>query len=59
MPNFVKISRQIKKLSIQALHSDRSVCRAAICYSGPISAIPINEQLLSDKRSVAKFQINN
>ena len=29
----------------------------AICYSGPISAVPINEQLLSETRTGAKFQI--
>ena len=29
---------------------------AAICYSGPISATPTNEQLLSEERIGAKFQ---
>ena len=58
MPNLVKISRQKKKLYIQALDADRSVCLAAICYSGPISAVPNNEQLLVEKRTGAKFQID-
>ena len=48
LPNFMKISRQMEKFSIQELDSDCSVCMAAICYSGPISAIPTNEQLLSE-----------
>ena len=48
MPNFLKIPRQMKEFSIQALNSDRSVCMAAICYSGPMSA---KEQLLSKKRT--------
>ena len=57
MPNFVKITRQMKD-SIQTLDSDCSICMAAICYSGPISAVPINEQLLCWKRTGAKFQID-
>ena len=28
----------------------------AICYSGPISAVPTNKQLLGEKRTCAKFQ---
>ena len=59
MPNFVKILRQIKKFPIQGLASDCSVCMATICYSGPISAVPTNEQLLSEKRTGAKFQIDS
>ena len=31
---------------------------AAVCYSGPISAIPTNEQLLDEKRTGIKFQID-
>ena len=31
---------------------------AAICYSGPISAIPTNEQLLDEKTLYAKFKID-
>ena len=53
MPNFVKIPRQMKEFSIQVLNSDCSVCMAAICYSGPISAVPTNEQLLSEKKTGA------
>ena len=55
MPNFVKIPRQMKKFSMQALDSDCSVCMAAICYSGPILDVLINEQLLSEERSGEKF----
>ena len=32
---------------------------AAICYSGPISAVPTNEQFLGEKRTGAKFQIGS
>ena len=56
MLNFVKISRQIKKFSIQELNFERSVCMAAICFSGPITAIPTNEQHLEVKRSCASLQ---
>ena len=59
MSKFVKLLRQIKKFPIQALNSDSSVCVAAICYSGPISVVPTNEHLLSEKRTGAKFQIDN
>ena len=45
MPNFVNIPPQMKQFSIQALDSDCSVCMAAICYSGPLTAIPTNEQI--------------
>ena len=55
MPNFVKISRQIKEFSIQVLDSDCSVCMAAICYSGPIWAVPTNEQLLSEESTGTKL----
>ena len=58
MPNFVKIARQIKKFSIQALDSDRLVCMPAICCSGPITAVATNEQILGEKRTRAKFQID-
>ena len=58
MPNFVKISRQMKKLSIQALDSNRPVCMAAICFNGPMLALPTNEQLFREKRTCAKFQID-
>ena len=30
---------------IKALNYDRSVCMGSICYSGPISVVPKNEQL--------------
>ena len=39
MPNFVKISCEIKKFSIQELEFDRSVCMTAISYSDPILTI--------------------
>ena len=58
MSNFVKKSSQMKMLSVQALDSDRSVCMTAICYSSLISAVPANEQLLEEKRTYAKFQID-
>ena len=54
MPNFFKISRQIKKLSIQTLDSIIQLP----CYSCPISAVLANEQLLGEKRTFEKFQIN-
>ena len=41
----------MKKLSIQALNSDRSVCMAAIWYSGPLSTAPTNEQSASGSLS--------
>ena len=44
---------------VRVLDSDCLVCMAAICYSGPISAIPTNEQLLSEKRTGTKFQIDS
>ena len=59
MPNFVKISRQMKKLSIQVLDYDRSVCMATICNRGPISSVSTNESLLGEKRTCAKFQIDS
>ena len=58
MPNFVKIPRQMKEFSVQTLDSDCSVYMAAICYSGPISAVPTNEQLLCKKKTCSKFQID-
>ena len=58
MPNFVKIPRQIKEFPIRTLDSDCSVCMAAICYSGPISAVPTTEQLLGEKKKCSKFQID-
>ena len=48
----------MKKFSIQALDFDRLVCIAAICYSGPISAVPTYKQLLDEKKTCTKFQIN-
>ena len=59
MPNYVKISHQIKKFTIQVSDSDCSVNMAAICYSGPILAVPTNEQLLTKKITGAKFQIDS
>ena len=57
--NFMKISRQIQKLSLQELDLDRSVCMIAIRYSGAISAVPTNEQRPWKKRTCSKFQIDN
>ena len=53
MPNFVKTSLKMIKLSIQVFSSDRSVCIAALCYS-----VSSNEQLLSEKRRGVNFQID-
>ena len=39
----------MKKCSIKGLDSERLVCMAALCYSGPISAVSTNEQLLGEK----------
>ena len=47
MPNLMKISRQMKKLSIQALDS----------YRGPLSTVPTNEQRLGEKGTCAKFLV--
>ena len=44
---------------MQALDSDRSVCMSALCFSGPISSVPANEQLLSEKRTGEKFHIDS
>ena len=44
MTNFVKISRQMKKFSIQELDTDRSVCMAAIYNSGPVTDFPLGEK---------------
>ena len=44
--NFVKASHEMKKLSIQVLYIERSVCMAAKCDCSPISTVPTNEQLL-------------
>ena len=54
MLNFVKIPRQMKEFPIQVLNSD---CLVYIykCYGGPMSPVPTNEQLLSEKRTGAKF----
>ena len=66
--NFVKISRQIKMFSMQALYSDRSVNLTAICYSHPIciifseiSLLPncLSIQALDSDRSVFKLSIWN
>ena len=32
---------------------------AAMCYIGPISAVPTNEQLLGEKRTGAKLEIDS
>ena len=37
---------------------DQSVCTTAICYSGPISEVPTKEQLLEEKSTYAKLQID-
>ena len=52
----MKILRQLKRFLIQALDYDCSVCMAAICYSGPISAVPTNEQLLSEEKTGPNFR---
>ena len=49
----------VKKYSKQAFNSYCSACMAAICYRDPISAVPTNEQLLSEERIGAKFQIDS
>lgn len=36
---------------------DRSVCTAAICENGSKSAVATNEQILREKMTCAKFQI--
>ena len=58
MLNFVKISRRLQQFSIQELNLHRSVCMAAICYSGKISAVPTNEPLPEQKRTCGRFQID-
>ena len=55
MPNFVKIPRQMKEFSIQALAPD---CSVSLYGSYMLSAVPTNEQLLSEKKTGAKFQID-
>ena len=52
MPNFVKISRQLKKSSIQGLDFDRTVCMAmvAISYSGG------SDKLIASWRGKASVQ---
>ena len=52
------MAQTIKRFFKQGLDFDRSVCMAAICHSGPIWAVPTNEQLLGEKRTYAKFQID-
>lgn len=47
-----------KKFSIQELVFDLSVCTAAFCYSGPKSGIPTTDQLLAEKKTCAKFDID-
>ena len=58
MLNFLKISRQIKMLSIQGTDFNRSVRMEAIYlyYSGSIFSVPTNEQFLVKKRTGAQFQ---
>ena len=56
MPNFVKITRQMKEFSIQSLDSDRSVCMAAICYSHPIKTISSGITLLPLRITHDKFR---
>ena len=57
MSNSAKITRQMKKFSIQGFYFDITIYVAAICYSDPISAVQTNKQLLRKKRMWAKFQI--
>ena len=59
MPNFVKIPRQMKKFSMQALDSDSSVNMAAICYSLPLYTISSEIVLLAEVIIHAKFRENN
>ena len=58
MLNHVKICCQIKKFSKQWYNFDHSVCMTAICYSRRISAVPTNKQLLEEKKTCVKFQID-
>ena len=55
----MKTPRQMKEFFILAFDSDRSVCTAAIYYSGPISTVPTKEQLLSEERTGGKFHIDS
>ena len=50
------ISSNKKKMFIQRLDSDRSVCISAICYSVTISAVTTNERLLAKKETCEKCQ---
>ena len=54
----VPLTCQVKNFSIQGHCLDRSFCMAAVRYSGAITAVPTNEQLIEDKRMCAKFQID-
>ena len=44
-----------KKMSVQLLDFNRSVRIAAICHSGPITAISTNEQFLVRNEHVQNF----
>ena len=52
----MKIPRQMKEFSIQALDADCSVCMAAICYSHPIYKISSEITLLPQIIICAKFR---
>ena len=52
----MKLPPQMKKFSIQALDSDRSVYMAGISYSGPITSTQTDEQFLAEKKTCAKCQ---
>lgn len=56
MLSFDNISYQIKQFSIPDL--DRLGCMTARFYSNPISAIPLNEHFLGEKKKSAKYQID-
>ena len=52
----MKIPCQIKEFCNRGFELDRLVFMAVICYSAPISAVPINDQLLGEKKTCVKLQ---
>ena len=52
------ISSNAKILHTKTYVFVRSVYIEAICYSGPITTVPTNEQLLGEKRTCSKFYID-
>ena len=50
-----------KNVFMQELNFDRLVCMAAICYNGPITAVPTNKPMTQEtgkKRTCTKLRIN-